>query len=92
MIRTFDALIANPAGLHARVAATFAKAARAGDAFVHVEDLTNGMGPVDGKSIIAILGLGAIAGHCIRVTCEGPGASPLAEELQAIVTADSRLP
>jgi len=82
---TADLTLLNPAGLHARPAATFATAAAGFDAQVFVTDVTTGRGPVPAKSLIQILTLGAAQGNHIRLTATGPDAQQAIDALAALV-------
>jgi phosphotransferase system HPr (HPr) family protein len=61
-----DLLIPSDAALHARPATALARVAGAHVCTVHVANLTNGRGPVDARSVLALLSLGATAGAHLR--------------------------
>jgi len=67
-------LIVNPSGLHARPAARLVQAASGFACSIQITDLTTGTGPVDAKSILRVLTLGADSGHEILIVTEGEGA------------------
>ena len=77
-----EIIIRNSQGLHARPAAIFVQIASKFDSSVQVakdDDL------VDGKSIIAILSLGATQGSRVRLILEGEDSKNALEELQAFL-------
>lgn len=81
----FEAEIRNPSGLHARPAASFARAAGRYDARVRVQDLSRDTAPVAGDSLLALMALGVGPGTRVRVTAEGPHASEALAELRAMI-------
>jgi phosphotransferase system HPr (HPr) family protein len=85
MVETFEIEVRNPSGLHARPAAVFVKAAAASGADVRVANLTTGGPEVNAKSIIAVLGIGVLRGHRIRVTCDGDTAAAAAGQLRDVI-------
>lgn len=82
---SFDAVVRNPSGLHARPAATFVKTAARYTATVTVTDLDTGKGPVSAASLISLISLGVTRGTRIRVSATGPDAQDAARELEALV-------
>ena len=86
---SFEAVVHNPSGLHARPAALFVRAASRHDAEVDVIDLDNhiegGGRPVSGRSLIALMALGVRPGTRVRVSARGPGARAAIAELQALL-------
>ncbi len=75
----FDATIPNPTGLHARPATAFVDIAREYRAAVRVR---RGSDVADGKSLMALLQLGAEHGAQVRVSAEGPDAEAALRALQ----------
>ena len=63
--------VGNRLGLHARPAARFVEAAGRFEAVVTVSDETTGRGPVDGRSLTALVTLGVRQGHDIVVRASG---------------------
>jgi phosphotransferase system HPr (HPr) family protein len=62
----------NPVGLHARPAAVFVRLVASLQSRVTVANLDRDAdAPADGRSILAVLGLGASRGSRIRITVEG---------------------
>jgi phosphotransferase system HPr (HPr) family protein len=63
----------NPVGLHARPAAVFVRLVASLPSRVTVANLDRDPDDVaDGRSILAVLGLGASRGARIRITVDGP--------------------
>jgi len=81
----FEAVIANPSGLHARPAAVFVKAVGRYDADVRVTDLGSGRPPASGASLISLMALGVTQGARVRVEATGPDAEAVARELEELV-------
>jgi phosphoenolpyruvate---glycerone phosphotransferase subunit DhaM len=81
---SFDTIVRNPSGLHARPAAAFARAAGRHDARVLVTDLDTGAAPVAGGSLIALMSLGVRPGTRIRVSASGPDAAAAIAELREL--------
>lgn len=77
--------INNPTGLHARPAAAFVRAAAGYRADIRVANVTTNSAEVNAKSLIAILSLGAGAGHRIRLRIEGEDEALAARDLAALV-------
>ena len=82
---SIELTLTNLHGLHARPAAKFVQTAASQPAEVTVTDLTNGKGPVSARSLNAIITLGAVENHRIRIDASGPGASKALAELQALI-------
>ena len=78
--------VRNAAGLHARPAAAFVRAAgRFGDADIALWNLTAGRGPADARSINAVITLGVRQGDEILLTASGPGAQAALDALARAV-------
>nr|WP_246383191.1 HPr family phosphocarrier protein [Microbacterium proteolyticum] len=82
---SFEAVVTNPSGLHARPAATFVKAASRYDADVRIADLDAGGEEVSARSLLALMALGARQGSRVRVSATGPQARPALVELRALI-------
>ena len=83
-----DLLIKNPSGLHARPAATFVRAAAGFSADVRVANLDRDPEKaVSAKSMLGVMGIGAVAGHRIRLTAVGDDAEQALRDLAALVEA-----
>jgi len=66
--------IQNRLGLHARPATAFAEKAGAFQAHVRLRRDDDNEQPVDGKSVMQIMMLGATCGTPLRIEAEGPDA------------------
>ncbi len=77
--------VVNPSGLHARPAARFVEVASGFACDVQVTDLTAGRGPVDAKSILGVLTLGAECGHEILIGTSGVDAEAACEALADLI-------
>ena len=78
--------IGSRVGLHARPAATFARAASA--AGVPVTIATGERGPVPAASMLSVMTLGAEFGQEVVLTAEGPGAEEALDSLAALLASD----
>ena len=84
-MQTAEVVLLNKSGLHARPAALFCRLALKQPATVQLENLTRGVGPVDGKRMLSVLTLGVEAGHRLRISVDGPDEEAvMAELLEAI--------
>lgn len=77
----------NPSGLHARPAAVFVRAAAGFRSDIRVTNLSTGSSPATAKSLIAILGLGVLRDHRIRLTITGEDEDAAAAALGELVAA-----
>jgi len=82
---SFEAVVTNPSGLHARPAAAFVKAASRHDAEVRIADLETGADEVSGRSLLALMALGIRQGSRVRVRASGPEAEAALAELRALI-------
>lgn len=82
---SFEAVITNPSGLHARPAATFVKTASRYDADVCIADLDAGSDVVSGRSLLALMALGIRQGSRVRVSATGTQASAALSDLRALI-------
>ena len=88
-IQTRELKLLNKYGLHVRPAGLFAKIASRFDAEVTVDkDGT----VVSGKSIMALMTLEATCGTVLKVSAEGPQATEVLDELEALVKRKFDLP
>jgi len=78
-----DLTVANKKGLHARPAAMFVGLVEKYDVTV---TLAHGDEKVNGKSIMGILMLGAVAGTVLKVTVEGDAASLAMAEFEEFLS------
>ncbi|RDI53088.1 phosphoenolpyruvate--protein phosphotransferase [Nocardia mexicana] len=77
-------VVTNAHGLHARPAARLVTELRGYDADVRLRNLSTGAGPVSGRSLSRIAGLGVRAGHDVEVTATGPDAQRAVDGLLAL--------
>jgi dihydroxyacetone kinase phosphotransfer subunit len=80
---SFEAVVRNPSGLHARPAAQFVTTAGGFDAEVRVGMADSDAEPVDAASIIELMALGIRQGDRIRVSAQGTDAEAALAALQA---------
>jgi phosphotransferase system HPr (HPr) family protein len=80
-----ELVIKNKQGLHARPAAMFVQIANKFDSSVRLEKEGEA---VDGKSIIAVLSLGASRGATLKMILEGEDAPEAFEELREFLEKD----
>ncbi len=76
--------VTNRLGLHARPAARFVEAAGRFGAVVRVQNLSTERGPVDGRSLTALITLGVRQGHDVVVRASGEQAQATLEALEAL--------
>jgi phosphocarrier protein len=79
-------IVGSSVGLHARPAALFVKAAAA-----QPVPVTIGVGdgePVDARSLLSVMGLGARGGDEVVLRADGPEAEAALRELAAVIAAD----
>lgn len=82
---SFEAVIVNPSGLHARPAATFVKTASRYDAEVRIADLDAGSEEVSARSLLALMALGVRTGARVRVSATGPQARQAVDDLRSLI-------
>lgn len=78
--------IASSVGLHARPASMFVQAATATGLPVTIAK--EGGEPVDARSILAVMALGAKHGDVVTLSAEGDGADAKLDELVALLSRD----
>ncbi|GAB3460028.1 HPr family phosphocarrier protein [Kineococcus sp. NPDC059986] len=83
---TRTATVASRVGLHARPASLFVQAAAATGLPVTVA--VGDGDPVDARSILMVMGLGAKHGDQVTLTAEGDGADAALDSLVALVETD----
>ena len=79
-------VIGSRTGLHARPAALFVQAATRQPVKVTVG--RDGQPPVDARSLLSVLALGARHGESVVLSAEGEGADAAVEELAGLVARD----
>ena len=77
--------IRNPSGLHARPAAMFVRTAGSQRAAILVRNVSLDSAGVNGKSLLAVMGLGVSHGQCIAVTADGEDEEAAIEAIRAAV-------
>ncbi|MFM2485406.1 fused PTS fructose transporter subunit IIA/HPr protein [Celerinatantimonas yamalensis] len=77
----------NPHGLHARPGAVLVKAIKEYDVKISVENITEGTGPVNGRSLMKVIGLGARHNHELRFTAEGENARQALDHIKEAIDA-----
>ena len=77
-MKTFDFILTDPHGLHARPAAVLAKAA---GNFLSRITVTTPTGTADGKGLLSLMRLGATRGTSLTFQIEGPDEADAAEAL-----------
>lgn len=82
---TAEAVIRDPAGLHARPAARLVALAAGFSATATLADLTRGTGPAPLTSMVALARLGVRAGDRLRVAASGPDAEAAVAALAAAI-------
>ncbi|GAA1722804.1 dihydroxyacetone kinase phosphoryl donor subunit DhaM [Microbacterium paludicola] len=80
-----EVTIRNPLGLHARPAATFARAAGGFASDIRITDVTAGRGPVNAASLVSVLALGAVGDHVVRLEARGPEAAEAVRTLEGLI-------
>ena len=78
------------ADLHARPAGQVTRAATGVDARVWLA--VDGRDEVDARSVLAVMGLGAVAGQTVRVRGEGPQAAQAVAAVVAVLRAADAAP
>lgn len=76
--------IGSKVGLHARPAAVFAKAAAGAPLPVRIA--SDGKPPVNAKSLLSLLTLGAAHGDLVTLSAEGEGADAVLEQLAVLLS------
>ena len=79
--------IASSVGLHARPAALFVQAATATGLPVQIGKVGGGE-PVDARSILGVMALGAKCGEEVVLTADGDGADAALDELVLLLSRD----
>ena len=82
MMASRTVVVTNPQGLHARPADLFVKLATR---FASKVELVKGHERVDGKSILAILTLAAVAGTPLSIEVDGPDAEQALDALAKLI-------
>ena len=80
-----EVVVQNELGLHLRSASTFVRTASRFRSQIRVA--TASVPPVDGKSILGLVTLGAATGERLVITAEGPDEADAVEALAGLVNA-----
>ena len=80
-----DVVVQNELGLHLRSAGTFVRTASRFQSQIRVA--TPALPPVDGKSILGLVTLGAAPGVTLTITAEGPDEVEAVRTLSELVSA-----
>lgn len=83
-MRQLELEIRNPSGLHARPAALFVRTAAGFRSRITIARV-DGADPVDAKSILGVLSVGASRGARIRLVIEGEDEAAAADGLRELV-------
>ncbi|MCZ7552526.1 MAG: hypothetical protein B6D39_06585 [Anaerolineae bacterium UTCFX2] len=78
-------IVTHEAGLHARPASVFVRAANKFESEITVRNITEGGNAVDAKSIIMILTPGVVKSHEIQIRAEGSDAGQAIQCLTDLV-------
>lgn len=81
-MKSFDYVITDPVGIHARPAGVIVNAAKGFPCKVTVEK--PGKAPADAKRIFGLMGLGIKCGEKVTVRCDGEGEEDAIEQLEKI--------
>lgn len=81
-----DVAIGSPVGLHARPASLFVQAATATGLPVTIAK--DGGAPVDARSLLAVMALGARHGDTVTLAAEGEGAEAAVADLAKMLASD----
>jgi len=84
-MKSFQAVVINEVGLHARPAAVFVQTAAKFKSSIRIRNLTNGKDFVDAKSILGVLILGVSKDHLIEVEVSGDDEAEAAKTLKDII-------
>ncbi len=84
-MQSFQAVVINEVGLHARPAAVFVQAAAKFKSSIRIRNLTNEKNFVDAKSILGVLILGVSKDHCVEVEINGEDEVLAAKTLKQII-------
>lgn len=84
-MQSFQAVVVNEVGLHARPAAVFVQTAGKFKSAIKIRNLTNGKDFVDAKSILGVLILGVSKDHLVEVEVTGEDELEAAKMLKDII-------
>ena len=84
-MRTLDATILNPSGIHARPGALFVRTAAGFGSKITLENLDRGGTPVDAKSILSVMQAAVGRGQRVRLTADGVDEEAALTALEALI-------
>jgi phosphocarrier protein HPr len=84
-VRSIELEVRTQAGLHARPAAAFVRAAAAFRSTVHLENVTLDRPAVDARSVVGILSAGVEMGHVVRIVAVGSDEERAVEVLSELL-------
>jgi phosphotransferase system HPr (HPr) family protein len=84
-MQSFQAVVVNEVGLHARPAAVFVQSAAKFKSQIRIRNITNGKNFVDAKSILGVLMLGVSKDHQVEIEISGEDEALAAEKLKQII-------
>ncbi|HJO32732.1 MAG TPA: HPr family phosphocarrier protein [Anaerolineales bacterium] len=88
-MESIQVTVSNSVGLHARPAALFVQAASRFPCELTATNLTTGSEPVNAKSILAVLTLGAEQGHLIEIAANGEETAQALTAMRAVIESSS---
>lgn len=80
-MRSFEYVITNPVGIHARPAGNLVKFAKDFDSDITITNLSNGRS-ADAKKLFSLLSIAAMCQDTVNVTVEGPDEDAAFDALQ----------
>ncbi|MDR0959418.1 MAG: HPr family phosphocarrier protein [Propionibacteriaceae bacterium] len=86
---SFDVVIADPHGLHARPAGALVSSLGGLNATVTLTNTTTGKGPVSAASLLTVMTLGVKQGDTLHADITGPEAATALERLESFASADA---
>ncbi|GCE13559.1 HPr family phosphocarrier protein [Tengunoibacter tsumagoiensis] len=88
MSATHELVIHHPSGLHARPAALFVKAAAGFSCAISIENLSKGLEPVNGKSVLRLLTAAVQPNDRVRIIAEGEDEQVAVEALAHLIASN----
>jgi phosphocarrier protein HPr len=85
MASSAEFTIKSEVGLHARPAAIFVKKAASFSSDIKIENLTNGKGPINAKSMLSLMTAAIEHNHQVRIIADGPDEAEAIEALGKLI-------
>jgi phosphocarrier protein HPr len=85
---TFESVIQNEVGLHARPAAVFVQHANTFSSKITIRKIKDSRPPTNAKSILQVLMLGVCQGDHVELVIEGEDEASAAETLKTLIDTD----